>query len=281
MPTKKKIKDIHRIGLLAGGGDLPARIIEDCKAKGIEVFLIGFEGQTNPALKKECPHLWTRLGAAGKIIKTLKNNDIEDIVLAGAISRPGLSMLRPDLKAAQILSRIGLRALGDNTLLSALRKELEAEGFFLHGVQKFSDHLIAAEGCIGKLGPKKEDDVTITLGLQASQMLGMLDIGQSVVVQGGLVLGVEAAEGTDRLIERCGELKHKKERGPILVKSCKPQQDQDMDLPTIGPETIIKLHKHGYCGVVIHAGQSIILDVKSVAELADQYKIFVLGKSTQ
>lgn len=276
MPTSQEVRHIKKIGLVAGGGDLPRQILADCKRQGIEVFIVGFDGQTDPDLVKDYGHLWTRLGAVGAVINTLKKEGVQDLILAGSIKRPGLLDLKPDLKAAKILARIGMMALGDNTLLTALRKELEQEGFFLHGVQRFSDHLLATEGLVGEEAPHDTDFQDIALGVKASQELGALDIGQSVVVQQGIVLAVEGAEGTDALIERCASLQ-KSGRGAILVKTCKPQQDRDLDLPTIGVDTVIKAHKAGFAGIVIHAGHCIVLDIKAVAELADQYKMFVFG----
>lgn len=276
MPTSQEVRHIKKIGLIAGGGELPRQIISDCEKQGIEVFVVGFEGQTDPSLSKGYKNLWTRLGAAGAVIDALKQEGIQDLILAGSIKRPGLLDLKPDLKAAKILARIGMMALGDDTLLTALRKELEQEGFFLHGVQKFSDHLLATEGLLGKESAHESDLADIALGVRASQALGELDIGQSVVVQQGVVLAVEGAEGTDSLIERCSTLQ-KSGRGAILVKTCKPQQDKELDLPTIGLDTVIKAHKAGFSGIAIHAGHCIVLDVKAVAELADQYRMFVIG----
>lgn len=255
---------------------LPASIISDCEARGTQIFIIAFEGQTSPSLVEGREHIWTHLGAVGKIMQTLKANDIKDIVMAGSIKRPSLFELKPDWKALKIIGRIGFNALGDNGLLSLLRDELEKEGFELHGVQKFSDHLIAGEGILGEVKPTPEDVKTIELGIHVSRAIGALDIGQAAIVQQGMVIGVEGIEGTDALIERCGKLL-KTGRGGILVKTCKPQQDKDLDLPTIGPDTVEKAHRAGLCGIVIHAGNSIILDVKTVADMADKYKIFISG----
>ena len=103
-----------------------------------------------------------------------------------------------------------------------------------------------------------------------------MDIGQAAIVESGAVIGVEAVEGTDALIARCAELK-KKDKGGVLVKSCKPQQDKDLDLPTIGPETVEACAKAGLNGIAVHAHQSLITDIDAVRRLADQHKMFVIG----
>lgn len=276
MSATQEISEIKKIGLIAGSGMLPRCVIDDCRDRGIDVFVIAIEGQTPRELVEGIPHVFTHFGAVGYIFQTLKDLGIKDLVLAGSMKRPNLFELRPDLKALKIIGRIGFRALGDDGLLRALRCELEDEGFILHGVQKFSSQLLAKKGVMGAVHPLPEDMETIYLGLKASQVIGSLDIGQSVVVQQGQVIGVEAVEGTDALIERCASLM-KTGRGGILVKTSKPQQDKELDLPTIGIQTIEKANACGLCGIIIEADHSIILDINSVVMLADRYNIFIQG----
>lgn len=278
MPTTKKVS-VEHVGILAGGGALPKYLIESCKKKGVEVFVIGFKGQTNPETLAGIDHMWTGLGSAGLILKTLKQKNIQDLVMIGSIKRPSISELNPDFKALEILARIGFKALGDDGLLSAIKQELEKEGFTLHGVQDFSENLITTQGTLGNIDPDEKDWESIRLGVQVSQTLGKLDIGQAVIIQEGTILGLEAIEGTDELIKRCIPLK-KQGNGPILVKTCKPQQDRKLDLPTIGPQTIQNAYNAGLRGIAMHSGASIILDPQKVAELADAYRIFVVGVKT-
>lgn len=277
MPAvEKSLSTIRRLGILAGGGEMPEKLVLSCDAKGIEPFIVGFDGHTFPDLVKNRNHMWTRLGAAGKIISTLKSHDISDLVFIGSITRPGLAELRPDFKAAKILARIGLMSMGDSGLLSNLRALLEDEGFSVHGVHKFVDNLLAPEEVIGAYAPKKGDWEDIWRGIEVSQELGRMDIGQAAIVQEGVVLGVEGVEGTDQLIQRCRHLKKKGRKG-VLVKTCKPQQDHDLDLPAIGPETVRQAADCDLAGIVIHAGHSLILDIEKVAEIADHHKMFVIG----
>lgn len=267
---------VSRLGVIAGGGVLPARLLHACDRRGIDPFVVGFEGQTDPAIVAGRNHLWTRLGAAGLIINTLKSHGIRDLVLIGAIRRPSLAELRPDMRTAAFFARVGLHALGDDGVLGALRRELEQEGFRIRGVQDFAQDLLAVEGPVGSGRPKKEDKAGIRRGLAVAQALGGLDVGQSVVVQEGHVLGVEGAEGTDDLIRRCGALK-RKGRGPILVKLCKPGQDRDLDLPTVGPDTVRLCAACGFSGIVIQAGRSLLIDPQEVAVLANKHNMFVIG----
>lgn len=274
MSAAEKI-EIKRLGILAGSGVMPIQLARECTQNGLEVFIIGFEGQTSEELK-QYKHFWTGLGAAGAIMRTLKQNSVSDLVFAGAIRRPWLSELKPDLKGMEIIARIGLNAFGDNSLLTMLRLELEKEGFTLHGAQKFSNNMLAQQGNLATRVPNDAEVKSISKGIEASQKLGSLDIGQAVVVQDGVILGVEGVEGTDALVERCSKLQ-KKGKGAILVKTCKPQQDRDLDLPTIGPETVKKAGEAGFSGVIVQAQAAFILEPQTVAEIANRYNMFVSG----
>jgi DUF1009 family protein len=266
----------QRVALVAGSGHLPARFLMACESKGIDVFVVALDGQTDPHILTGRQHMMTRIGAAGKIIQTLKAHDFMDIVFIGAVRRPSLSEMRPDLRTAGFFLRLGLKAVGDDGLLQAVRKELERDGFRLHGVQKFMQDSLSVAGSVGRVKPGKAEWAGIAHGATVAREIGRLDIGQSVIVQEGLVLGVEGVEGTDELIRRCARYK-RKGHGPILVKATKPQQDRDLDLPTIGPDTVQLCADCGMAGIAVEAGNSLIIDPETVAELADKYKMFVVA----
>lgn len=265
---------IKHLGVIAGGGMLPSRLLDACDREGIKPFIVAFEGQTDHSILKDRNFMMTRLGAAGRIINTLKSHDIHDLVFIGNIRRPSLREMRPDFRTICFFSRLVTRAVGDDGLLRAMKTELKKEGFHVHGIQNFIKDLVAAEGSYSNKKPSSIDDEDIRRGINVLKTLGPLDIGQGVVVQEGIVLGVEAAEGTDQLIRRCNALK-RNGRGPILVKTAKPGQDKDLDLPTIGPNTIIAAGESGFSGIVIEAGATLLVDPQRVSELADQYDMFV------
>ncbi len=277
MPATQEI-NINKLGIIAGGGSLPAYLISVCKDKGIEPFIVGFDGQTNPDIMSGNTHIWAGLGSVGKVIKFFKSKDVSDLVLIGGVKRPSFTEIKPDLKAVKMLSKIGLRALGDNDLLCLLKSELEGEGFILRAIHDFCDDLLVTQGAIGCYNLEPEDRINIELGLKVSQAIGAMDIGQSVIVQNGMVIGVEAVEGTDELIKRCAPLLQSG-RGGILVKTCKPQQDKALDMPTIGVQTVKNAYKAGLCGIALQADNVLVSDLKNVAKYADEYKMFVIGTS--
>ena len=266
----------RKLGIVAGGGQLPGKLLKFCDARAIETFVIGFDGQTDASILDGRSHLMTRLGAAGSIVKTLRERGYQDLVLIGKIKRPHLRELRPDLFTAKFFAKLGLRALGDDNLLKAVHDALAEEGFTLHGVQELMNDLLMTNGVLGRKKPSKEHLADIEYGLRVAKGIGALDIGQSVVVQDGLVLGVEAAEGTDELLRRCADYR-RTNTGGILVKTCKPQQDRKIDMPTIGSETVNLCAALGYDGIAVEAGAALVVDREEIIRLVDQNGVFVIG----
>lgn len=265
------------LGIVAGNGALPRRLIEACRAAGRRVFVLALEGEADPAMLAETPHAWCRIGAAATGLDLLRANGVDELVLAGGVKRPSIASLRPDWRATKFFARIGLRALGDDGLLSAVVKELEREGFAVIGADRLlDDSAMMPEGAIGTLVPDPVARADIEHGVRMARAIGALDIGQSVVVQQGMVLGVEAIEGTDALLRRCGGLR-REGPGGVLVKTEKPGQERRVDRPVIGPHTVAVAAEAGLRGIAAQAGAVLILDRDAVARAADAAGLFVVG----
>jgi DUF1009 family protein len=265
-----------RLGIVAGGGGLPRRLVESCRAAGRDVFVLALEGAAEPGTVRDVPHAWCRIGAAATGLALLRENNVSELVLAGGIRRPSLAALRPDWRAAKLFARIGRRALGDDGLLSAVVRELEQEGFRVIGADELLDAEPVPEGPLGKIRPDGQSEADIEHGLRVAWTLGVLDVGQSVIVQQGLVLGVEAIEGTDELLRRCARLR-REGPGGVLVKVAKPGQERRADRPTIGPRTIALAAETGLRGIAIEADATIVLDRDEVVGAADDAGLFVVG----
>lgn len=269
--------DMKKLGIIAGGGSLPAHIIETCQQQDRPFFVLGLEDHVDTPLEN-MPHKMVRLGAVGDALRTLKKEQVQEVIMAGRVGRPTLSSLRPDMTATMLLAKLGSNIFsGDDALLSAIVKIMEGEGFTVVGMGDVCAHLLAGSGALGKHKPDKQQQEDITRGMNAVHTLGALDIGQAVIVENGYVLGVEAAEGTDALIARCAALaQHTKGQG-VLVKAKKPNQDERADLPTIGTDTVEQAYLAGLAGIAVQAGGSIILGKEEVIRLADRYKMFIVG----
>ena len=160
--------------------------------------------------------------------------------------------------------------------MRAVVKEIEGEGMRVVGIHDVMPELLVKTGNLTKHKPDKQALADIERGVEVALALGKLDVGQSVIVQQGLVLGAEGIEGTDELIKRCGTYQ-RKGVGGVLVKLRKPQQDMRIDLPTIGTKTIENLHNAGMRGVAVHAGNALIVDEVAVIKTADEFGMFIVG----
>lgn len=265
-----------KLGILAGGGMLPRQLADTCRKTGREVFLIAFKGHTDPLAVEGLPHAWARLGAAATVLDRLRRERVEELCLIGPIRRPSLRELVPDWRAARFLARVGFARLGDDALLQSIRDLLQDEGFRLVGAHELVDRLLARPGLLSRAAPDQAARDDIARGLAAARTIGALDVGQAAVVQQGVVLALEAAEGTDLMLERCASLR-RAGPGGVLVKARKPQQDDRLDLPTIGARTVERAAAAGLRGVAVEAGGALIVDAAAVAATADRLGLFVVG----
>lgn len=266
-----------KLGILAGGGLLPAAIIEACRKTGRDYFVIAFEGQTDVGTVDGSPHAWVRLGAAGKAIRLLREAGVDAVVMAGSMRRPRLRDLRPDPWAAKFLARTGAFSLGDDGLFRALIMALETdEGFAIETPDSLVPELLATAGAVGSIGIQPEHEGDVRLAVKAAIENGRADRGQAAVARGGAVVGVEGRNGTDAMLRRLPRA-NEGGRGGVLAKVAKPGQDLRVDLPTIGVDTVRRADEAGLAGIVVEAGRSLILEAGRVGDAADAAGLFVAG----
>jgi len=265
------------LGILAGGGGLPAQVAAAARAAGRAVFVVGLEGFAEPAVLAPWPHEIIRIGAAGRILAALRAHQCRDLVLIGPVRRPSLLDLRPDQEGAKLLARIGRAAFaGDDGLLAAVIKILAAEGFRVIGAQDVLREVLAPAGVLGRVAPDAQAMADIMRGVAVARALGDVDVGQGCVVQQGIVLAVEAAEGTDAMLSRCAALARPGPSG-VLVKLVKPSQDRRVDLPTIGPATVRGAAAAGLRGLAFEAFGAILAERQASVHAADEAGLFLLG----
>ncbi|MDI2090077.1 LpxI family protein [Commensalibacter oyaizuii] len=263
------------VGILAGGGALPGKVAEAVSATGRPVFIIAFQDFAEANIVEPWPHEYVRLAAAGRILSLLRQNNCRDIVLIGPVKRPSWRDLRPDAEGAKILAKIG-KALfaGDDGLLAALVKVLGDEGFNVLGAHEFLDPV--TEGVLGKIKPDPQALEDIIKGIEINRALGALDIGQACIIQNGVVIAVEAMEGTDLMLLRAKDCQQPGPGG-VLVKQVKPGQERRADMPTIGPQTIRKAFDSGLKGIAFEAGGTLLVNQEEVIRLANEKGLFLLS----
>ncbi len=267
-----------RVGLLAGSGSLPGQILTSLRAQGHDVVPIML-GDAQPVLPHAsiCP-----LDRPGRIFNILRAHKVGKIIMIGRLERPVVSQLRPDLTGWRILPKIirGLRQ-GDDGLLRAIAKIFEDEGFDVVNPLAFLPDLSLAAGTIGT--PKNDDLEDIATGLAMLEDLSIHDVGQACIVRNGNIIAIEAAEGTDGMLERAASLSHgrsgrQKLPSGVLVKLPKKNQDMRFDMPTIGPRTMELVAAAGLSGVCVGANGFMLAEPEQSKAALKAHNLFLMVK---
>jgi len=273
---------MRKLGLIAGGGGLPVEIAEHCERSGRPLFVIRLRGFAGDGL---APFAGADVGLAelGKCFKLLKRARCEAVCLAGQVARPDFTTLAPDLRGLKALpGAIRAAGKGDDALLRFLVGEFEKEGFAVEGAHEVMEDLSLPAGLLGARAPSEADRADATRALEVAREIGRLDVGQAAVVCRGLVLALEAAEGTAAMLRRVGDLPEAIRGRPgapagVLGKAQKPIQETRVDMPTIGLATVHAAARAGLAGIVGEAGRLLVLDREAVIAAADELGLFILG----
>lgn len=264
------------IGLLAGNGRLPFLFAEAARAQGLEVHAVAFEGEADDALARHVSSLtWVKVGQANAVVRAFSAKGVTKAVMAGGIGRVrSLSQARPDLGMLRIAA--GLRSLRDDELLRAIANFFEGQGVQIVAPTDYVKSVLAKEGHLSGPALTEQQRKDVELGREVAATLGRADVGQTVVVKEGVVLAVEAVEGTDECIRRAG-----KYGGPggVVVKRCKPTQDLRFDLPAAGPVTLEVMREAGAKVLAVEAGKTVLLDAELLFSGAAKLGFSVVGFS--
>ncbi|HXG80064.1 MAG TPA: UDP-2,3-diacylglucosamine diphosphatase LpxI [Methyloceanibacter sp.] len=271
------------LGIIAGQGPLPCVLAAAAQARGLALHIVAIQGEAREEIER-FPHTWIKWGEIGKMLRALDEHGCADLVIIGGVNRPDISKVRLDAGAIKALPFIlSLGRGGDDHVLSRIVRFFEQKGYRVHGAGDVAPELLAGEGVLSARNPSAEDRSDIELAFRVVETLGKLDIGQAAVVAQGHVLAVEAAEGTDAMLIRCAELRtsgRNTRRIPsgVLVKAPKPGQEERIDLPTIGPETVRKSAAAGLSGIAVAAGRVLIAERDATIAAADELGVFLLGE---
>ncbi len=273
---------MRKLGLIGGGGALPATLADHCVATGRPVFVLRLTGFADETLNR-FDGQDVGLAQLGTGIAALRRAGCEAVCFAGIVARPDLAKLKPDLRGLASLPGAILAARrGDDALLSFLLAEFEKEGFRVEGADEVMADLLLQSGVIGQHKPGPEHLGDIQRALAVARVVGRLDVGQGAVCRNGVVLAVEAQEGTDAMLARVQSLPEALRGAPgvwagVLAKACKPGQNMQVDLPTIGPMTVRLARQAGLAGIVGEAGRVLVVDRSQAVALADDLGLFILG----
>jgi hypothetical protein len=265
---------MEKIGLIAGNGTFPVVFAREAKNRGYGVVAVAHVGESRPEIASVVDSIeWIRVGQISRLIRTFARAGIRRAVMAGGIDKArSLLNVRPDRRGLKLLRRALTK--GDDALLRGLAAELESEGIEIVSCTTFLERLLFPPGLLtGRaLGDPAARD--LRLGVRVLRALGPMDVGQSVVIEDGVVLAVEAIEGTDATIRRAGSLGRGR---AVVVKGAKQGQDMRFDVPAVGPETIETMAGAGARTLAVEAGAAILLDGDDFVRRADRHGIDVVG----
>jgi hypothetical protein len=265
----------NNLGIIAGSGLLPSTIADLHLKQGGQVYIAALEGETDVLHITKYQYKQFPIGSVGALLEYFTENNVKEIIIIGGITRPDLKSVKVDKAGSLLIAKIlKEKFLGDNNILKIISDFIESKGFKVISPKTLLELGTYEKLYVSNKLPSKQDEIDIELGMQVIKSLSNLDIGQSIIVADGYVLGIEAAEGTDALIRRC-ELLRKTERGGVLVKMVKLTQDMRLDLPTIGPDTIFYLAKHGYNGLAIQKSGVIIVKPLETIALLNEHELFI------
>lgn len=276
-----------RLAIVAGGGDLPRRVAEQARRTGRDPLVVGLKGFVDAALVADFQGTEMSVGELGRLMQLMRKQGCEEMVFAGWLKRPDFASLKLDLKGVQSLPRILAAARqGDDALLRAVMYTFSEAGFRIIGADDVLDDLKVRAGPLGRLSPGPDHWADIRRAAEVASAIGALEVGQGAIACAGLILAVEAQEGTDRMLARIADLPAEIRGAPdarrgVLVKRPKPQQERRIDLPTIGVSTVEGAAGAGLAGIAVDAGAALVVDRDDVAAAADRLGLFVYGFSEQ
>ena len=271
------------LAIICGGGSLPAAVAEAVARRGRRPVMFGIKGWADAAVIGRYAHHWIAIGQAGRFFRLARAEQCREVLFIGTVLRPPITQLRLDWQTIRAMPGL-IRAYrgGDDKLISGVARIAERGGLRVVGVKDVAPEVLVPEGVLGRYRPSDRDRADIARALEVIAALGPFDVGQAAVVADNNVLGVEAAEGTDNLLNRIAELRRigRVTSAPgtgVLVKAPKPGQDRRLDLPSIGPRTVENVARAGLAGLAVTAGSTMIAEPDAVTAAADREGIFLVG----
>jgi len=281
-PRRDAASSSTPIGLLAGSGRFPILFAEAAKRQGLHVACVGIRYEAPEELRDLCtsfePVGVTKLG---RMIQVLKRQGVKEVVMAGKVTKNvmytpwRIVQLCPDYRMFRMWYYTCRADKRDDSILLSVIEEFRRDGMTFTSALDYCPELLVKEGTLTRRPPTSAEQKDIDFGWHLAKEMGRLDVGQSVAIKERAALAIEAIEGTDRCIERAGDLC--RAGGWTLVKVAKPQQDMRFDVPTVGTATIENLHKAGARVLAIEADKTIVIDQPEVVALADRYGITIVA----
>jgi UDP-2,3-diacylglucosamine hydrolase len=260
--------------MIAGAGEFPTLMVRELVRRGVETVVVAIEEEAAREIESSGAKVyWQPLGRIGRLLKVLKKEQVERVVLAGKVHKTRIFRdLRPDLRAMTLLW--GLKDRKDDTILLKVAEVLAQEGITLIPQTTHMEEYLPPAQVFTERPLTEEERSDVEFGFSVARELGRLDIGQTVVVKRGAVLAVEAIEGTDQAIRRGGSLGN---GAVVVVKVAKPAQDLRFDVPAVGVDTVLACMDAGARVLAIEAAKTFFFQRQEAVALANRQGIAILA----
>lgn len=274
---------MDKLGLIAGSGRFPILLAQEALRMGVEVVALGIKGVTDKSLETLVGHVqYFALGQIDKPIQALRTAGVSRVVMAGKVQHASLfGGMLPDMRAVKLLARLADKRT--DTILRAVAEEFSKDGIDFLSSATYLSHLVVAEGKLTSRAPSSAEAADIRLGWKAAKALAGFDIGQTVIVNDGAVIAVEAMEGTDAAVLRARDIARSLGQRPALtvVKVAKPKQDLRFDIPVIGLDSLKVFADAGVSALALEAGTTLIFDKEQFLKNAAAQKLAIVGYPAQ
>lgn len=275
MAFQTESQPIGRIGLIAGEGKLPVHVARNASEQGIDVVSFTFGWDNRSDLKQLCQGRIHPIvpGLLNRTLTLLKQESIQHVVFAGKVNK-WILFKNPSLDERAINLLKAHKRKNDDKFMEVIIEELAKEGITVLSQSEYLKNLFLPAGQITDTKAlTEEDQEDIRYGFEIAKGMGGLDIGQTIVIRNGMILAVEAIEGTDECIRRAGKWARKK--GGVVVKVAKPAQDHRFDVPTVGLRTLRVMKQQGLHMLATEANRTLFLDPEEMAAYANKHGIII------
>ena len=264
----------EKLVVIAGSGKYPRLMIEGAKKAGVKVMdCVAVKGSTSRATVKAADHVhWITLGGIAEGIRWCGANGYEGAFLAGQVNPLSLFRGGFDDEVKSWLAELKIK--NAHTIFGKLSEKFADVGVPILPASCFMDDHIPGTGAITVRGLSPDEELDVKHAMNVVRDVGHLDVGQTVMVKSGMVLAVEAFEGTNAAIRRGGRLGGK---GSIVFKAAREGHDMRFDIPVVGLKTLKVLHRAGATALAFQAGRLVMLDREDVINYANAHDIAIVG----
>jgi len=265
---------INKLLIIAGSGDYPRLVIEEARIAGVKyIEVLAFKGETCPKNLKGANNIhWLRVGQLNKMIDSIKQSGINDLMLVGQIAPKNLFSIRLDNSMKKILHQLPI--INAHTVFTSIIDKIEQLGVKVLPAHTFISNNLPKEGVLSSRAPSVSEIEDIQHGVDFIKSNSNFDIGQTIAIKKGYVVAIEAMEGTNATIRRAGKIAGS---GTIIAKFPKIGHDFRFDIPVVGPKTIHAMKKAKSTCLGIEAGSTIIFNYDKTISIANSHDISIIA----